>query len=208
MKTINTIDTDSFAMTGAAVAPANTQMTMVDFPSDLKVMRMVAESRAARNRYIAALVTKAVKSVIGTVAGWHRKHATRQALAGLDNRLLRDIGLERADLEAQAIVAEPGIISRWASSVATTVRNWNAARQTHSTLLRLSDAQLADIGLSRHDVEVLVGEIRGGRIDHPARVQTAAASAEDRPVAKRVKPVMPVNSNHVSSWLMSPRRVA
>ena len=40
MKNIHSIDTDSFAFTGASATPANTQTTFVDFPSDAKVMAM------------------------------------------------------------------------------------------------------------------------------------------------------------------------
>lgn len=208
MKTITSIDTESFAFSGAPATPANTQMTSVDFPSDVKVMRMVAESRAARNRYLAEKTIAGCKAAFETVTEWYRKRATRRALADLDSRLLRDIGLERSDIDAYVAESKPGFIARGFSAFAKAVKNWYTAQQTRAALLRLTDAQLADIGLSRHDVETLAKEIRGGRVDSPASVQDAVASAETRPTAKTRKVVMPVNSNHVSSWFMSPRRVA
>jgi uncharacterized protein YjiS (DUF1127 family) len=207
MKNIHSIDTDSFALTGASVSPANTQTTFIDFPSDLKVMRMVAESHAARNRYVASLIASAFKAVTGKIAQWHRTRTTRRALTELDSRLLRDIGLERADIEGYAVKSKPGFVARGFAVVAKAVANWNTARQTRSALHRLSDAQLNDIGLTRYDIDVLAREIRDGRLATPATV-TMAAAVETPKIKPVMKVVYPTNSNHVSSWFISPRRAA
>jgi uncharacterized protein YjiS (DUF1127 family) len=207
MKTIHSIDTDSFALTGASVSPANTQLTQVDFPSDLMVMRMVADSHAARNRYIASLVASAFKAVTTKVALWHRTRTTRQALTGLDNHLLRDIGLERSDFDGSKTASKPGIIARGAAVAGKTISDWNTARATQSALHRLNDAQLSDIGLTRHDIDVLARNIRDGRFATPATVVKAVAVEAPRAKATP-KVVYPINSNHVSSWFISPRRAA
>lgn len=208
MKNMNTIDTDSFAFTGASATPANTQMTIVDFPSDAKVMRMVAESHAARNRYVAGLIASGIKAVFGTVVDWQRKQAAHRALAALDNRLLSDIGLDRGDIDAYLADKNQGVIARGFAAVAETVKTWNTARQTKTALLRLTDAQLSDIGLTRFDVEMLGNEIKNGTFGTPATVATAMAETENKPAVEIREIVKPVNCNHVSSWFMAPRRVA
>jgi uncharacterized protein YjiS (DUF1127 family) len=207
MKNIHSIDTDSFALTGASVSPANTQTTIVDFPSDLKVMRMVADSHAARNRYVAGLISSGFKAVASKVARWHRTRTTRQALAGLDGHLLRDIGLEPADIDAYIGNTKPGVIARGIAVASKAIVNWNTARHTQSALHRLTDAQLNDIGLTRHDIDIMALDIRAGRLDTPATVVKAAAVEAPR-VTVTTKIVRPVNSNHVSSWFISPRRAA
>ena len=201
MKNIHSIDTDSFALTGVSVAPANTQTIVIDFPSDIKVMRMVAESHAARNRYVANLITSTVKAAAGKIARWHRTRTTRQALAGLDDHLLRDIGLERADIDGLVANTEPGILARGFAAAAKAIVNWNTARQTQSALHRLTDAQLNDIGLTRHDIDVLARDIRGGLLATPTPVEASRAKTP-------TNIVRPVNCNSVSSWFISPRRVA
>ena len=50
-----------------------------------------------------------------------------------------------------------------ASALAAVVRRWQAAHETRDSLMRLSDHQLRDIGLTRDDVEVLAGDILSGR---------------------------------------------
>ena len=207
MKNIHSIDTESFALTGASVSPANTQMTTVDFPSDIKVMRMIADSHAARNRYVGGLIASAIKFVAGKVAHWHRTQTTRRALTGLDARLLRDIGLERSDVDFIVTDSKPSVIARGFAAMGKALVTWNTARHTHSALHALTDAQLNDIGLTRHDIDVLARDIRDGRVTTPATVATAMA-VEAPKVIDRPRIVRPVNCNHVSSWFISPRRAA
>jgi len=208
MKNIHSIDTDSFAFTGASAKPANTQMTIVDFPSDAKIMRMIADSHAARNRYVAGLIASGVKALVGPVIDWNRRRVTQRALADLDAHLLRDIGLDRADIDTYLNEGKPGVITRGVATLVDGFKAWNMARQTKYALLRLTDAQLNDIGLTRFDVEMLANEIRGGTFGTPATVETAMAATEAKPKAKAREIVKPVNCNHVSSWFMAPRRAA
>ena len=202
MKNIHSIDTDSFALTGASASPANTSVAAVDFPSDLDVMRMVSSSRAERNVYIATMIANGVKSVAGRIAKWNRTRTTRHALVGLDSHLLRDIGLERADLNEYLGVSKPSMLARAISAAVKTITQWNSAHNTRATMLRLSDSQLNDIGMTRFDVEVMVRDIRGGRLAMPAPVVKPA------PIAKKTVKLSPAVNNNVSSWFISPRRAA
>ena len=208
MKNIHSIETDSFAFTGASATPANTQMTIVDFPSDAKVVRMIAESHAARNRYVAGLIASGVKAVFEPAIKWNRKRATRRALAELDTHLLQDTGLDRADIDAYLADDKPGVIAGGFAAIANAYKIWNTARQTKQALLRLTDAQLNDIGLTRFDVEMLADEIRAGTFGTPATVETARTASEGKPVARAHEIVKPVNCNQVSSWFMAPKRAA
>jgi uncharacterized protein YjiS (DUF1127 family) len=202
MKNIHSIDTDSFALTGASASPANTTVPAADFPSDLHVMRMVASSRAARNVYVATKIGQMVKSVASRIALWNRTRTTRQALASLDNHLLADIGMERGEINEYLGVSKPSMLARAISAAVKTVIQWISAHNTRATMLRLSDAQLNDIGMTRFDVEVMVRDIRGGRLAMPAPVVKPA------PIAKKTVKLSPAVNNNVSSWFISPRRAA
>lgn len=55
-------------------------------------------------------------------------------------------------------------VGRGVAGALRMVRRWRVAMQTRAALERLSDHQLRDIGLTRHDVDVLVGHVLAGRI--------------------------------------------
>lgn len=65
------------------------------------------------------------------------------------------------------------------------VRRWRVAMQTRAALERLSDHQLRDIGLTRHDVDVLVGHVLAGRVIG-AGSPTASGPAMSVPVNHNV----------------------
>jgi uncharacterized protein YjiS (DUF1127 family) len=207
MKNIHSIDTDSFALTGASASPANTSVAAGDFLSDHDVLRIVATSRAERNVYITTMIANGVVSVAGKIAKWNRSRTTRDALVGLNNHLLRDIGLERADIIEHLGASKPNFITRSFLWLTNTIVKWNNARLTQSALHRLTDAQLNDIGMIRHDIDSLARDIRIGRVTTPTTIQKAAAVKTPR-TKPTVQIVRPVNSNLVSSWFISPRRAA
>ena len=70
------------------------------------------------------------------------------------------------------------------AAVPRMVRRWNASMETREALDRLSDHQLRDIGLTRHDVDVIVGHVLAGRV-------IAAGSRE----SGGTDPFRPVNRN-------------
>jgi uncharacterized protein YjiS (DUF1127 family) len=207
MKTIYFVDTDRFTLTGTPASPANTQARAVDFPSDLEVLNIVSSSRTTRNTHVAALISAGFSILGAKIAQWTR--TTRQTLLTLDDHLLRDIGLDRADIRRFADDAAPGVIARCFAVLSKSISGfvdatvaWNKAQNTRAALIALSDAQLSDIGLSRHEVDLLAMDIRAGRWP-TAEVKTTAT--------KRAKGLRPVNTNvstHVNSWIISPRKVA
>ncbi|MDE0808809.1 MAG: DUF1127 domain-containing protein [Alphaproteobacteria bacterium] len=207
MNKIHSIDTDSFALTGASASPANTSVATGEFLSELDVLRIVATSRAERNVYIATMIANGVKSVAGKIAKWNRTRTKRHALVGLNNHLLRDIGLERAAINEYLVASKSNFITRGFLGLTNTVVKWNNARLTQSALHRLTDAQLNDIGMIRHDIDFLARDIRTGRVATPTTTHKAAADKAPR-TKPTVQIVRPVNSNLVSSWFISPRRAA
>ncbi len=64
------------------------------------------------------------------------------------------------------------------------VRRWQVAMKTRAALDRLSDHQLRDIGLTRHDVDVLVGHVLAGRT-----IEAGSPSADGSALS------LPVNHN-------------
>lgn len=50
-------------------------------------------------------VIRGVKALVVVIADlvmtWHERHCQRRHLSGLDDRLLKDIGLSRADIESE-----------------------------------------------------------------------------------------------------------
>ena len=202
MKIMHSVDTNSFALSGGFSLAANTQANLINLPSDKDLVLIAASSRAARDLYLVNLVGQGVKTLLNTAANWHRTRTTRQGLDRLDARLLRDIGLDRAAIQQSAINAVPGRVSRAVSAVTGYFVKWNKARLTRSALLSLNDKMLDDIGMNRHDVDLLALDIRAGRWP---------ATATANPVTKSVKSVTmgrPVNNNTVSSWFIAPRKAA
>ena len=209
MKTIYCVNTDSFALTGTPASPANTQARPADFPSYLEVLNMVSSSRTARDTRVAALTGAGFSALGAKIAQWNRSRTTRQTLLTLDDHLLRDIGLDRADIHRFADDAAPGVIARCFAVLSESISGfvdaivaWNKAQNTRAALIALSDAQLSDIGLSRHEVDLLAMDIRAGRWP-----TTEVKTTGDK-LAKAFRPVNTNVSTHVNSWIISPRKVA
>lgn len=60
------------------------------------IMAMTMTVAAEDHRRVAG--TNVFEQVVAAVSAMYARHATRQRLADLDDRLLRDIGLEREDV--------------------------------------------------------------------------------------------------------------
>ncbi|MGI9304821.1 MAG: DUF1127 domain-containing protein [Gammaproteobacteria bacterium] len=57
-----------------------------------------APTHDANTRIIASFVSRLVKGVFHTLLMWQQRYAQRKQLQGLDDRMLKDIGLTRADV--------------------------------------------------------------------------------------------------------------
>ena len=112
----------------------------------------------------------AVRRPGGILAGLKRmlrRRVVYRELMSLDDRLLADIGLTRADVAAVAHLAacEPGpagteagpTLARFASRIVANFRDALGRRAARAELLALDDRLLADIGLTRADIPTLFG---------------------------------------------------
>ena len=98
--------------------------------------------------------------VIAPVVLWNRRRAAYSALNGLDNRMLADIGVARAEISdvvkgLHRSVSYPAITL----DVVAPIAAWNRARQTANQLYKLEDRMLLDIGVVRGDIEWVASEV-------------------------------------------------
>lgn len=101
-----------------------------------------------------AVPAKKATTAFSTLANGLRRLSGHRpvTVSGLSPTELEDIGLSVADLPT-------GRVSGAFARVVAAFRDWDARRRTVSELSRLSDAQLADIGLLRVHIE----DLRNGR---------------------------------------------
>jgi len=112
----------------------------------------------------------------------HRR--TLKALGQLDDRLLSDIGISRAEIAAAAAlcckeeaVAKP---SAW-NKLAGWLRREAARRRTVSELSAMSDEMLADIGIARDEIVAVAAAVAAG-LPVTQRNGEAALPAAETPV--------------------------
>ena len=98
--------------------------------------------------------------LIAPVALWNKRRVAYSALNALDNRMLADIGVARAEI-ADVVKGMHKSVSYPALSLdlVAPIAAWNRARQTANQLYRLEDRMLLDIGVVRGDIEWVAGEV-------------------------------------------------
>lgn len=98
--------------------------------------------------------------VVAPVVLWNRRRAAYSALNALDNRMLADIGVARAEISdvvkgLHKSVSYPAMSLDLVAPIAA----WNRARQTANQLYKLEDRMLLDIGVVRGDIEWVASEV-------------------------------------------------
>lgn len=116
--------------------------------------------------------------LIAPVVLWNKRRAAFGALNSLDDRMLSDIGVERADIGTvvkgmHKSVAYPAV----SLDVVAPIAAWNRARQTANQLYRLEDRMLQDIGVVRGDIEWLASEVAHKAVSAANRNGTAKPHA-------------------------------
>ncbi|MEZ5830235.1 MAG: DUF1127 domain-containing protein [Dongiaceae bacterium] len=98
--------------------------------------------------------------LVAPVTLWNRRRVAYSALNALDNRMLADIGVARAEI-ADVVNGMHKSLSYPAVSldVVSPITAWNRARQTANQLYKLEDRMLLDIGVVRGDIEWLASEV-------------------------------------------------
>jgi uncharacterized protein YjiS (DUF1127 family) len=98
--------------------------------------------------------------LVAPVALWNKRRVAFSALNALDNRMLADIGVSRADITdvvkgIHKSVSYPAMSLDLVAPIAA----WNRARQTANQLYKLEDRMLLDIGVVRGDIEWVASEV-------------------------------------------------
>lgn len=98
--------------------------------------------------------------LVAPVALWNKRRAAFGALNALDDRMLSDIGVARAEIGTvvkglHKTVSYPAV----SLDVVAPIAAWNRARVTANQLYRLEDRMLADIGVVRGDIDWVASEV-------------------------------------------------
>jgi len=127
---------------------------------DIPAVALQSVTVPAQPRLIVAFGELAYDLLVAPVALWNKRRVAFSALNALDNRMLADIGVTRAEI-ADVVNGLHRSVSYPAISldVVTPIVAWNRARQTANQLYKLEDRILLDIGVVRCDIEWLASEV-------------------------------------------------
>jgi uncharacterized protein YjiS (DUF1127 family) len=116
--------------------------------------------------------------VVEYVAAAYKRRQLRRELNALDDRLLADIGISRADIPAVVamIGAAPSGEEGETFDPMAALRVWNRSRETARTLASMDDRQLMDMGFVRGDIDWVAEEL-AIRSLWPANRNTAPKAA-------------------------------
>lgn len=103
------------------------------------------------------------EAVLEPLLAWRSRNAARRELMSLDDRMLRDIGISRADIpavvEAMRREARRAAPAEAAADIIEPLRHWNRSRHAAKDLNTLDDRTLEDIGLTRGDIAAVAEEL-------------------------------------------------
>ncbi len=164
--------------------PAGSEAVRWDQRS-VDVLSVIQTARTLRAEYIADHLHSAAEAIgrwtglSALFAAWRRhqqRRRTLKALTALDDRVLNDIGVDRAEIAATAALScdktPRSGNSVWHGLGAWAEREVNR-RRTLRELSALTDEMLADIGISRAEIPAVVADLFAGQ------TQTAAGETVD-----------------------------
>jgi uncharacterized protein YjiS (DUF1127 family) len=113
------------------------------------------------------------KAVLGKLVSrprrWAAKRRAYAELMELDDRMLRDIGISRSEVE-QVVYGNgqdaPAAADDEAEDIMQTIRQWNRSRAAAKTLNALDDRTLDDIGFVRGDIDWVSEELANRSVHH------------------------------------------
>ncbi len=144
-------------------------------PSDID--RVAAQSVGGKGEWI---VLSLLRLAVTRFAGWANKRATYRSLMSLDDRMLRDIGLNRGEIP-ELVDALRGPLGRpvtgFESEVVMPLKQWNLWRVAHKQLSQLDNRMLSDIGFVRGDIEWVADELAARSVATAANANTKADRA-------------------------------
>lgn len=128
--------------------------------ADIPAVAQRSVTVPAQPSLAAAFVELINDLLVAPVVLWNKRRVAFGALNALDNRMLADIGLSRAEIGdvvkgMHKAVSYPALSLDLVAPIAA----WNRARQTANQLYKLEDRMLQDIGVVRGDIEWLASEV-------------------------------------------------
>ncbi len=132
-------------------------------PSSVDVLSAVENAHRMRDRYVAAVLSRGFKifarlsgltALFAALAREIQRRHTQHELSHLSERELRDVGLERSQINAiaaEATASKASHRSVW-HMLANWIRREAQRRRTVSELSAMPDHMLLDIGVERADI--------------------------------------------------------
>jgi uncharacterized protein YjiS (DUF1127 family) len=127
--------------------------------ADIGMKRFEIETVAC-NASRAATPTLGELTSRSLATAWKRRQLRRE-LTALDDRMLTDIGISRADIPAVVAMvgAQPAGEEGQEFDPIASLRVWNRSRETARTLASMDDRQLQDMGFVRGDIDWVAEEL-------------------------------------------------
>jgi len=113
----------------------------------------MARARAMQAEYLVHAMGAPFRALMRLFNGWSAKRLAHDRLMYMDNRMLNDIGLTRADIDAMDQGAGLTWVSDLSRHIVSAFKTWSANRKTRAELLALDARTLDDIGLTRAEVD-------------------------------------------------------
>jgi uncharacterized protein YjiS (DUF1127 family) len=119
----------------------------------------IAESVSSRQAPTISLALENLVAVLGgTLAAWSERRAALRELSALDDRMLRDIGITRADIPA-VVAGMTAVGHVEGADPLEAVRRWARSRAAAQDLNALDNRTLDDIGMVRGDIDWVAEEL-------------------------------------------------
>jgi uncharacterized protein YjiS (DUF1127 family) len=124
---------------------------------EIGAVAMSAAGRQAPTLSV-ALVDLVAAMAKGIVA-WQERRAAERELRSLDDRMLRDIGISRADIPYVAAGRPTSVKTEEAYDAIEGLRRWIRSRAVAKDLNKLDSRTLNDIGMVRGDIDWVAEEL-------------------------------------------------
>jgi uncharacterized protein YjiS (DUF1127 family) len=140
---------------------------------------IAVESVGGRNE---SIVISLVRYAARKVSAWAKRRDAYRNLMALDDRMLTDIGLSRAEIPAVVKAMSGTLVAGsfnggFEADVVLPLKQWKLWRAANKQLNQLDNHMLNDIGMVRGDIESVAEELASRAVTKPANANTAAPRA-------------------------------
>jgi uncharacterized protein YjiS (DUF1127 family) len=136
---------------------------------------VAASTSGRRAPTLAVALVDLFAAVAMKIVAWQERHAAEHELRGLDDRMLRDIGISRSDIREVAAGRPISARAEEANEALEGLRRWIRSRAAAKELNALDSRTLNDIGMVRGDIdwvaeELALRSLRPANTNHASRV--------------------------------------